>query len=337
MIKTTLIILFLLPLSLQAGDYGNWLELNLKGYWKFIIGDNKEYAEPGYDDSQWDEVFVPSAWENEGYHGYDGFAWYRVGFELTSNTIDSKSLFLDLGYIDDADEVFINGVRIGFTGNMPPDFSTAYNSRRTYHLPNNILKKDAPNIIAVRVYDTVLDGGIISGTIGIFSANDKLPAIQHLEGIWKIQSNRNSQWRSPDYDDSNWQEAMVPGFWHEMKNQKPSGSIATYRKTFELSEFVREEDGLVVVLGRIDDFDQVYLNGILIGQTKDYRPLGWSESWSQVRIYDIPDDIINRYGDNILTVEVEDIGGNAGIYEGPILITNSKTYRRIIRQFGIDW
>lgn len=331
---TLSLLLLLLSSWRQPGD---WLVLNLKGYWKFNIGDQVEYAETDFDDSDWDEIFVPAAWENEGYHGYDGYAWYRVGFELNAKTIEEESLYLNLGYIDDVDEVYVNGEKIGFTGGFPPDFFTAHRSRRMYYLPNELLKKNEPNIIAVRVFDTVLDGGILSGTIGIFSSKERLPVVQQLEGIWKIRSRTNDEWRLQDYDDSRWRETMVPGLWDAMKFERPSSSTATYRKTFEFSPFMDENEEFVVVLGKIDDFDEVYLNGELIGKTKDYRPFGISDSYDQVRVYDIPRELINFNGNNTLTVEVEDIGGNAGIYTGPILITYQQDYRRVLRQYDNSW
>jgi hypothetical protein len=335
--KKSILLLGLLTALVSWRQPGDWLVLNLKGYWKFSIGDDSEFAMPGYDDSSWDEIFVPAPWEDEGYHGYDGYAWYRVGFELRSSTIEEEILYLNLGYIDDVDEVYLNGEKIGFTGGFPPHFSTAYNSRRMYHLPRTLLRQDEPNVIAVRVFDTVLDGGIISGTIGIFSTKERLPIVQQLDGIWKIQNRRNDEWRDPDYDDDHWKETMVPGFWHHMKSWRPSTSIATYRKTFQLSPHMDLSEKLVLILGKIDDFDEVYLNGEMIGKTKDYRPYGRSNSYSQYRVYDIPENLLNLSGKNTLTVEVEDLGGEAGIYHGPIMITNREGYERIIRQYDSNW
>jgi sialate O-acetylesterase len=92
---------------------------DLKGFWKFSIGDNADWALPDYDDSDWERIYVPGTWEEQGFHGFDGYAWYRTTFYL--NDFDHRSnYYLDLGFIDDVDEVYINGKRVGRTGSFPP-------------------------------------------------------------------------------------------------------------------------------------------------------------------------------------------------------------------------
>ena len=36
--------------------------LDLKGDWKFNIGDDERWSEYDYDDANWDEIRVPSSW-----------------------------------------------------------------------------------------------------------------------------------------------------------------------------------------------------------------------------------------------------------------------------------
>jgi sialate O-acetylesterase len=300
------------------------LLIDLRGLWKFSIGDHPDWAKPDYDDSHWEEIEVPAPWENQGFHGYDGYAWYRVQFQLDGKT-SPDGLFLDLGFIDDVDEVYLNGELIGFTGSFPPDFYTAFNSYRKYHLPAHLIDPNQPNILAVRVYDTVLDGGIIKGKPGIFRLSGKYPPVQFLEGIWEIRDGKVS-----DHQDSKTRLTMVPGFWKSMKKFK-ARSFATYEKRFQLSPSLQDQQQLVLILGKVDDFDRVFLNGKLIGFTKDNKPLGFSASWQTLRIYIIPSDILKTEGENQLLVEVEDMGINAGIYEGPIAITTKQDFQKLIK------
>ena len=107
-LATTILMIFIL-VPLHANNSSEWDRiLNLKGTWKFSIGDDKIWAESNYDDSDWETVRVPSFWEEEGFYGYNGFAWYRKEFSLSQNLGD-ESVYISLGYIDDVDEVYLNG------------------------------------------------------------------------------------------------------------------------------------------------------------------------------------------------------------------------------------
>ncbi len=137
--------------------------------WHFITGDSSEYLNPRFNDSTWALLDVPDYWEHEGFDGYDGIAWYRVHFTLNKK-LQSDSVYFILGKIDDADESYLNGVRIGGMGTFPPNPITAYDKIRFYKIPVRLLKKD--NVLAIRVFDMGGPGGIVSGPIGIYDDKD---------------------------------------------------------------------------------------------------------------------------------------------------------------------
>jgi sialate O-acetylesterase len=174
--------------------------ISLESNWKFTIGDNNKWAEPDYNDNEWVKIKVPSSWEDEGFHGYNGYAWYRTEFTLPSD-YDGRSLYLHLGFIDDVDETYFNGHLIGFTGSFPPDYETAYNAYRKYSVPQSILESKGRNIIAVRVYDAQLSGGILSGNIGIYVNYDEIKPDLDLIGKWKFSTGDSLKWKSKDYND----------------------------------------------------------------------------------------------------------------------------------------
>jgi sialate O-acetylesterase len=89
---------------------------------------------------------------------------------------------------------------------------------------------------------------------------------------------------------------------------------------------------LILLLGRIDDFDKTYLNGKLIGQTKDGRPYGDSHSFEELRAYKIPTGLLKTSGVNTIEVFVEDMGNIGGIYEGPVGITTTTIYERYFKE-----
>ncbi|MBU2447288.1 MAG: hypothetical protein KJ666_17180 [Bacteroidetes bacterium] len=136
--------------------------------WLFKLGDDPNYKSTYLDDSNWDNIKVPTHWENEGYENYDGFAWYRLRFSLDKKDVQNE-FYLLAGKIDDVDETYLNGKRIGATGKFPPQAQSAWNQQRAYQIPKGLLKEN--NVLAIRVYDMGAPGGIHSGVLGIFGKN----------------------------------------------------------------------------------------------------------------------------------------------------------------------
>lgn len=62
----------------QEGDR----RVNLRGSWKFSLGDNMKFADPEYNDRDWEEIYVPATWQEEGFRHYNGYAWYRMSFSI---------------------------------------------------------------------------------------------------------------------------------------------------------------------------------------------------------------------------------------------------------------
>jgi hypothetical protein len=307
-----------------AKDYE--LLVDLEGRWKFSIGDDENYAQITYLDSDWEEIFVPSSWEDQGYHGYNGYAWYRKSFQIPRK-IKGGIVYLSLGYIDDVDEVYLNGYLVGFTGSFPPEYETAYNSYRRYPVPANLLKENADNIIAVRVYDSQLVGGIIHGDIGIYAEKELFEIEVDLSGKWKFETGDNKDWNKKDFDDTDWDEIIVPSRW-ETQGYRNYDGVAWYRKKFIIPNNLLNEK-LVVVLGKIDDIDEAYLNGKLIGSTGKIKEDPWESNfgpeWQEFRGYYVLKDLL-KSGENVLAVRVFDAFKDGGIYEGPIGIVKQEDY-----------
>jgi sialate O-acetylesterase len=72
------------------------------------------WADPALPDSDWTALPVPSLWEQAGFDGLDGVAWYRTAFTLTGPEA-AAGVRLSLGTIDDDDITWVNGVEVGRT------------------------------------------------------------------------------------------------------------------------------------------------------------------------------------------------------------------------------
>lgn len=305
-------------------------KVNLRGNWKFVLGDNMAFAKPGYDDSKWENMFVPAAWQEEGFREYRGYAWYRRSFEITFTA--NEPLFIELGRIDDVDEVYINGHLVGTTGGMPPSYYTAYNVKRNYLIPTEYLNSGKANVVAVRVFDEGGEGGILGRDPGIYSYGDVFANGFTLMGAWKFSLADNPDWSKPDFDDSKWENIAVPASWEDQGFRDYDG-FGWYRKKFTLpKDFSTKE--MVVLLGRIDDMDQVFINGTMVGSTGNIeRKWANSNECNVSRTYFIPDDLLRSGATNTIAVRVYDQEGRGGIYDGPITIIKKSEYKDFWKRY----
>lgn len=129
----------------------------------------------GFDDSKWPKMKIPGLWEEQGLVNIDGTIWFRKTIEI-GEADAGQSAILELAKIDDNDETFINGTKVGETN--------LYNSDREYTVPAGILKS-GKNVIVVKVVDTGGGGGIYGD-----AANVKLSIgkkILSLAGDWSFR------------------------------------------------------------------------------------------------------------------------------------------------------
>lgn len=173
--------------------------LTLNGPWKFIVGDNMQYAQSNYDDSKWETIdltapagahdddvglsgYVPG-WTAKGYSNYSGYAWYRLKVPLESSAGNNLALVAPPA-VDDAYQLFINGALLGSAGNFSDTVPIVYSIQpRMFQLPENV--KEEKNItIAFRVWMSSASLGPDLGGIHIAPA---LGEKTHLEKKYRFQ------------------------------------------------------------------------------------------------------------------------------------------------------
>jgi hypothetical protein len=316
-----LIIIFTSSITLLAQNLARISDL--RGQWKFSIGDNQEWSRKNFNDNDWETIRVPSSWENQGFHGYDGYAWYRKSFYLPKE-FSGRSFVLQLGFIDDIDEVYINGNFIGRSGSFPPGYETAYNEFRRYSVPQKFLNLNNENVVAVRVYDSRLEGGIMNGDIGMYYWQTII-ADYNLEGTWKFATGDDPKRSEISYNDKEWKEIVVPSLW-EYQGYRNYDGFAWYRNVFSVPENLMDRK-LVLLMGKIDDLDAVYINGVMVGSTGDLENPHSGDEYQQFRGYYIPDGLLKENG-NIIAVRVYDGYLGGGIYQGPVGLVRQEKYTK---------
>jgi len=112
-------------------------------------GTKENWQDPKMDISDWKDIELPHPWSGTELEKIDGIVWFRRITNLPPSwaRIDME---LHLGPIDDADTVWVNGVKIGST--------TVYDQERKYIIPPSALHT-GPNIVVVRVVDNHGEGG----------------------------------------------------------------------------------------------------------------------------------------------------------------------------------
>jgi beta-glucuronidase len=136
--------------------------LDLDGSWRFrfdpdAVGVDRGWQRTGFDDSGWDSIAVPSAWDlkdepdwgsydGTGFgHGAaftDGYAWYRTRIDVPS-TWRERYIRLNFLAVNYAADVWVNGSFVGrHEGGYAP-----------FALPvGDAIRPGHANVIAVRVY-----------------------------------------------------------------------------------------------------------------------------------------------------------------------------------------
>ena len=129
-------------------------------------------------------------------------------------------------------------------------------------------------------------------------------------------------WRAPDFDDSAWDTVKTFASW-EQQGYNHNG-FGWYRIRFTLPAEMRDrsyyKDSLNIYMAKIDDADETYLNGKLIGKTGTFPddPGGYATAFSEERNYKVAaNDPSVRWGEeNLLAIRVYDDSGIGGIGNG---------------------
>ncbi|HEX6765668.1 MAG TPA: hypothetical protein VF103_09330, partial [Polyangiaceae bacterium] len=136
------------------------------------------YAELEFDDSMWKELEAPGLWQDQGL-AINGAVWFRHAFDVKKG--DQKADFeLELGPIDDFDETYVNGQKVGAMG---PDNPDSWRTPRHYKIPSALLKPGR-NVVAVRVFDWFGGGGFHGAPMRVYPSG-RPEAAQSLAGRWR--------------------------------------------------------------------------------------------------------------------------------------------------------
>ena len=134
-----------------------------------------DWKNSDFDDSKWPGMKLPGVWESQGLPDLDGTVWFRKTITI-SDADAGKAAMLNLAMVDDNDETYLNGVKVGSTD--------GYNTPRRYTIAAGILKA-GKNTIAVKVGDTGGGGGIYGNPADMILTIGN--NVQSLAGDWSFR------------------------------------------------------------------------------------------------------------------------------------------------------
>jgi len=124
-------------------------------------------------------------------------------------------------------------------------------------------------------------------------------------------------WADPGLDVSDWNIMELPCLWEDSELPGVDG-VVWFRKDVELKGPEVDKE-IILMLGPIDDSDQTWIKGRLVGET--------IQKYNDPRIYKIPPGELKE-GLNSIVVRVDDTGGGGGIWGDPSemkLVTQDRT------------
>ena len=285
------------------------------GAWKFQKGDNVAWSNPSFNDAAWPTVQGGEDWRiHSNYTESNATGWYRQTFDaagkwqINASTWNPNKLLLSIGVIAGSDETWLNGVKIGTTGNISNPHVTDYVAWRRYVVPSNLLL-EKKNVVAIRI-TSVGGAGQLSrdGTTGF-------PG-----GLYDDEINlKDKDVRIGPWDASTSVNGAALGY--------SVGGVGWYRKHFATTTTMTTK---AVITPTFLVFDGVYmnseiwLNDVHVGG----RPYGYTTF-----VVNVTSALRNDGQDNVLAIKVSNLGQNSRWYSGSgiyrhtwLLVTPSTTY-----------
>lgn len=142
---------------------------------------------------------------------------------------------------------------------------------------------------------------------------------QDLAGTWRAARGDVPGWAAPQFNDRAWSPIKIPSKWEDGVFPDYDGT-AWLRLSFRVDAASAARWGdrpLAIALGAVDDADETYLNGMVIGRTGAFPPAK-ETAYNTPRVYPIERTWLRDR--NLLAVRVSDWGGNGGLWRGPVAL-----------------
>ncbi|MCX6243957.1 MAG: putative Ig domain-containing protein [Bacteroidetes bacterium] len=176
---------------------------------------------------------------------------------------------------------------------------------------------------------------VLALLFAVSCSTEKKETLVDLNIPWKFHPGDDMKWAAPAFDDSKWVTLLPSKVWEDQGYEKLNG-YAWYRIRFMLPSSLKEsgitKDSLQFLLGRIDDCDQVFLNGEMIGEntktilektTPNNDFIKAQGIWYTERRYvlGIQDPRLLWDKENVIAIRVFDQDGLGGLFSKPFAVS----------------
>ena len=139
-------------------------------------------------------------------------------------------------------------------------------------------------------------------------------------------------WAKPEWNDASWSEIDITKQWDKQGFPQNTYAYGWYRIHVNIPKSVfqgaDQQNALIFNLPMVDDADECYLNGKLIGTTgrMPTNPAGFfcGVDAPQNFVADIKQDGLRLDADNVVAVRVYNRGGSGGLYGNPLTVSCPK-------------
>ena len=286
------------------------------------------FKDISYTDSLFSKINLPGSIDfiSGDKKNFNGSILFKKVIDIRN--VKTNYTFIIEGGIDDYDATYVNGHLIGS--------SIVYNLRRKYFISKEILNY-GENTIEIKFHDTSGFGGFkgrmylmpekgdaipISGTWNyqiihpkhdddVLFLNNANLAINPI--LWDLDFKRDL-YSSLEFDDFFWESTNTPIFIQDLKiSETDVNGIFWFRKNVTIND--TDKDYLISIPKGIDDSEEVYFNGNLVGSSMCY---------GCPRNYIVKKELLNK-GDNIISILLSDINADGGILSPVLLNSGSKS------------
>jgi hypothetical protein len=258
-------------------------------------------------DNSWAKIRANERWENQGFPGYDGVAWYLSRVQVPEGW---TSVFIRFPAVDDAYTLYVDGKEVCRDG----DRSRSVWNWSTCHEITDYVQAGREVTIILRVEDYMLQGGLTRGPVELLNFTTQID----ITADWRFAPDYTNVgvtegWYAPRIDDSHWRRVEAGRNW-EYYGYEFDG-FGWYRKWITVPAGWADQR-VFLELPKVDDYFDLYLDGEFIHHFGTPQ----SPCWATITCVDVTRYVVGGQR-HLLCLRVEDLGQPGGLGGSPCTLS----------------